>query len=81
MILMKSKSDAISEGVWARVKNGKYKGDLAQVVAVNDTRKKVTVKLIPRIDLRAMAEKFGGGVPAKKTAIPAPRLVSSSELE
>ncbi|CAA3022125.1 RNA-directed DNA methylation 3 [Olea europaea subsp. europaea] len=39
--------------MWARVKNGKYKGDLAQ----------------------------GGGVPARKTAIPAPRLISSSKLE
>ncbi|KAL2548895.1 protein RNA-directed DNA methylation 3 [Forsythia ovata] len=81
LLSVRSKSNPISEGMWARVKNGKYKGDLAQVAAVNDTRKKVTVKLIPRIDLRAMAEKFGGGVPAKRTAIPAPRLISSSELE
>lgn len=29
-----------------------------QVVAVNNTRKKVTVKLIPRIDLQALAAKF-----------------------
>ncbi|CAA2971924.1 Putative transcription elongation factor SPT5 homolog 1 [Olea europaea subsp. europaea] len=81
LLSVRSKPNAISEGMWARVKNGKYKGDLAQVVAVNDARKKVTVKLIPRIDLRAMAEKFGGGIPAKRTAIPAARLISSSELE
>ena len=29
-----------------------------QVVSVNNTRKKVTVKLIPRIDLQALAAKF-----------------------
>lgn len=29
-----------------------------QVMAVNDTRTKVTVKLIPRIDLQALAAKF-----------------------
>lgn len=29
-----------------------------QVVAVNNTRKKVTVKLIPRVDLQALAAKF-----------------------
>ncbi|XP_019198596.1 PREDICTED: protein RNA-directed DNA methylation 3 isoform X7 [Ipomoea nil] len=81
LISVRSKCNGISEGMWARVKNGKYKGDLAQVVAVNDVQKKVTVKLIPRIDLQALAEKFGGGVVAKKACIPAPRLIRSTELE
>ncbi|PIN24453.1 RNA polymerase II transcription elongation factor DSIF/SUPT5H/SPT5 [Handroanthus impetiginosus] len=81
LLTFRSKSSGISEGMWARVKNGKYKGDLALVAAVNHARKKVTVKLIPRIDLKALAEKFGGGVPAKRNAIPAQRLISSSELE
>lgn len=27
----RSKCNEVSEGTWARVKNGKYKGDLAQV--------------------------------------------------
>ncbi|KAM3698430.1 hypothetical protein ACJW31_06G187600 [Castanea mollissima] len=71
----------VSEGSWARVKNGKYKGDLAQIVAVNDARKRATVKLIPRIDLQAMTAKFGGGVSLKKNSTPAPRLISTSELE
>lgn len=31
LFTVRSKSSAISEGMWARVKNGKYKGDLAQV--------------------------------------------------
>lgn len=75
------KGNGISEGMWTRVKSGTYKGDLAQVVAVNESRKKVTVKLIPRIDLQAMAEKFGRGITPQKTAIPAPRLISASELE
>ncbi|XP_075084561.1 uncharacterized protein LOC107762737 isoform X2 [Nicotiana tabacum] len=81
LIAVRSKSSGISEGMWARVKSGIYKGDLAQVVAVNDSRKKVTVKLIPRIDLQAIADKFGGGVAAKKGVIAAPRLISSTELE
>ncbi|RVW97641.1 Protein RNA-directed DNA methylation 3 [Vitis vinifera] len=111
----------INEGTWARMKNGKYKRDLAQIVVVSDAQKKATVKLIPRIDLQAMAEKFSGlfvalrigssdkglgwdvgvsmfesyqgpkkredrerkvgGVSAKKRNNPAPRLISSSELE
>ncbi|XP_058768688.1 protein RNA-directed DNA methylation 3 isoform X3 [Vicia villosa] len=77
---VKIKKPEISEGMWARVKAGNYKGDLAQVVAVNNTRKKVTVKLIPRIDLQALAAKFGGGC-RQKNSVPAPRLISSSELE
>ncbi|KAL7148547.1 hypothetical protein ABFS83_06G186000 [Erythranthe nasuta] len=81
MLSVRSKSSGISEGMWARVKSGKYKGDLAQVAFVNHVRKKATVKLIPRIDLKAMAEKFGGGVTGRRTAIPAQRLISSSELE
>ncbi|CAN4115035.1 unnamed protein product [Withania somnifera] len=81
LIAVRKKSSGISEGMWARVKSGIYKGDLAQVVAVNDSRKKVTVKLIPRVDLQAIADKFGGGVAAKKGVIPAPRLISSTELE
>ncbi|XP_056168939.1 protein RNA-directed DNA methylation 3 isoform X2 [Syzygium oleosum] len=81
LLSVRSKRSEVSVGMWARVKNGKYKGDLAQVVAVNDERSRATVKLIPRIDLQAMAEKFGGGVSNKRTAVPAPRLISSSELE
>ncbi|XP_048139960.1 protein RNA-directed DNA methylation 3 isoform X2 [Rhodamnia argentea] len=81
LLSVRSKRSEVSVGMWARVKNGKYKGDVAQVVAVNDERRRATVKLIPRIDLQAMAEKFGGGVSIKRTAVPAPRLISSSELE
>ncbi|KAL6980301.1 hypothetical protein U1Q18_021943 [Sarracenia purpurea var. burkii] len=81
LLSVRSKSNEVPVGTWARVKSGKYKGDLGQVVAVNDARKKATVKLIPRIDLQAMAEKFGGGIASKKTATPTPRLISSTELE
>ncbi|KAL8121354.1 uncharacterized protein LOC141659037 isoform X2 [Apium graveolens] len=83
LLSVRSKSCTIVVGTFARVKSGTYKGDLAQVVAVNELKKKATVKLIPRIDLQALAAKFGGGVASKKTAgpAPAPRLISSSELE
>ncbi|GAA0155698.1 hypothetical protein LIER_13370 [Lithospermum erythrorhizon] len=82
VLSVRSKGCGITAGMWARVKSGKYKADLAQIVAVNEARKKATVKLVPRIDLRALAEKFGGGVSLKKASTPAPsRLISSSELE
>uniref|UniRef100_A0A0A0LN22 KOW domain-containing protein n=1 Tax=Cucumis sativus TaxID=3659 RepID=A0A0A0LN22_CUCSA len=80
LLSVRSRVSEVTVGTMARVKNGKYKGDLAQIVAVNNARKRATVKLVPRIDLQAMAEKFGGGAAAKKTANPAPRLINSSEL-
>ncbi|XVE75438.1 hypothetical protein DITRI_Ditri12bG0093900 [Diplodiscus trichospermus] len=58
LLIVRPKHSEVSEGMWARVKNGKYKGDLTQVVAVNNERKRATVKLIPRIDLQAMAAKL-----------------------
>ncbi|KAL9271144.1 RNA-directed DNA methylation 3-like protein [Drosera capensis] len=81
LLTVKKKHSEVRVGMWARVKSGIYKGDLAQVVAVNDLRKRATVQLVPRIDLQALAGKFGGAASAKRTAVPAARLISSSELE
>ncbi|KAL2330975.1 hypothetical protein Fmac_018556 [Flemingia macrophylla] len=58
LFTVRSRSPEISDGMWVRIKGGNYKGDLAQVVAVYNTRKKVTVKLISRIDFQALAAKF-----------------------
>lgn len=34
LIAVRKKSSGISEGMWARVKSGIYKGDLAQVLLI-----------------------------------------------
>ncbi|XP_013611361.1 PREDICTED: protein RNA-directed DNA methylation 3 [Brassica oleracea var. oleracea] len=81
LLTVQRKTKTFSEGTWARIKSGKYKGDLAQVVAVSDTRGKALIKLIPRIDIAALTQKYGGGVSVQKGLNPAPRLISSSELE
>ncbi|ESQ40338.1 hypothetical protein EUTSA_v10015856mg, partial [Eutrema salsugineum] len=81
LLTVQRKTKKFAEGTWARFKSGKYKGDLAQVVAVNDTRGKALIKLIPRIDVAALTQKYGGGVAVQKGLNPAPRLISSSELE
>lgn len=50
-------------GSWVRIKSvGVYKGDLAQVVEV-DTEGGVSVKVIPRIDYQAIAERCAYGSP------------------
>ncbi|KAF5208199.1 Transcription elongation factor spt5, partial [Thalictrum thalictroides] len=71
----------VPPGTWVRVKLGNYKGDLAQVVAFDDLRKKATVKIIPRIDLQALARKLAGEGTTKQGAIPVARVISSKDLE
>uniref|UniRef100_A0A1D1Y2K9 Putative transcription elongation factor SPT5 1 n=1 Tax=Anthurium amnicola TaxID=1678845 RepID=A0A1D1Y2K9_9ARAE len=81
LLSIQNKTSEIAEGTWVRMKSGKYKGDLAQIVAVDQVRRRATVKLVPRIDLRALAKKFGGGISLKHSGIPPSRLISSRELE
>ncbi|PWA45170.1 global transcription factor group A2 [Artemisia annua] len=58
VLSVESKAIDISRDTWVRMKIGTYKGDLAQVVDVDNVRQRVTVKLIPRIDLQALANKL-----------------------
>nr|GEZ55536.1 putative transcription elongation factor SPT5 homolog 1 [Tanacetum cinerariifolium] len=65
---------------WVRMKIGIYKGDLAKVVDVDNVRQRVTVKLIPRIDLQALAKKLEGmEFQKKKTFTPPPRFMNVDE--
>ncbi|KAA8534270.1 hypothetical protein F0562_031787 [Nyssa sinensis] len=56
-------------------------GDLAKVVDVVDTvRQRVTVKLIPQIDLQALSNKLDGReVPQKKAFVPPPCFMNVDE--
>ncbi|CAA7033948.1 unnamed protein product [Microthlaspi erraticum] len=81
LLTVQRKTKNVVEGTWARVKGGIYKGDLAQVVAMSDSKNKALIKLIPRIDVNALTQKYGGGAFVQKGLTPAPRLISSSELE
>ncbi|KAG4201710.1 hypothetical protein ERO13_A05G295400v2 [Gossypium hirsutum] len=75
-----SKAVHLSRDTWVRMKVGTYKGDLAQVVDVDNVRQRVTVKLIPRIDLQALANKLEGREVAKKKAfVPPPRFMNVDE--
>eukprot|EP01132_Coremiostelium_polycephalum_P000515 gene515-650_t len=44
------KSIDLKKGTWIRVKLGKYKGDIGQIINYDSTKSKVIVKIIPRID-------------------------------
>ena len=53
VLTIKPKHAPLRPGVWVRVKRGKYKGDLAQIVDVAENNASAWVKLIPRIDYSA----------------------------
>ncbi|KAF8065846.1 SPT5 [Scenedesmus sp. PABB004] len=52
---------AIERDSWVRVRGGLYKDDLAKVVDVDYAGGRATVKLVPRLDLAAMAKDMSGG--------------------
>ncbi|KAL1831157.1 hypothetical protein ACET3Z_000808 [Daucus carota] len=80
VLSVRSKAIELSKDTWVRMKIGTYKGDLAKVVEVDNVRQRVTVKLIPRIDLQALANKLENReVPKKKTFTPPPRFMNVDE--
>uniref|UniRef100_A0A803NHN8 Transcription elongation factor SPT5 n=1 Tax=Cannabis sativa TaxID=3483 RepID=A0A803NHN8_CANSA len=80
VLSVESKAIDLSRDTWVRMKIGTYKGDLAKVVDVDNVRQRVTVKLIPRIDLQALANKLEGReVPKKKAFVPPPRFMNIDE--
>lgn len=80
VLSVESKTVDLSRDTWVRMKIGTYKGDLAKVVDVDNVRQRVTVKLIPRIDLQALANKLEGReVQKKKAFTPPPRFMNIEE--
>lgn len=66
LLKTKQKKVEIVEGGWARIKRGKYAGDLAQIVAVHDNGEDVVLKFIPRIDLTPKDDVLVTGPDGKK---------------
>ncbi|KAI3874046.1 hypothetical protein MKW92_034123 [Papaver armeniacum] len=79
VVSVKGKALDIVKDMWVRMKIGMYKGDIAKVVSMPDMRQRVMLKLIPRVDLQAVADKLDGRKVSKKAIIPPQRLVSSGE--
>ncbi|EFN50704.1 hypothetical protein CHLNCDRAFT_142577 [Chlorella variabilis] len=49
--------DHLKAGSWVRIKNGLYKGDLAKVVDTDPGTQRGTIKVVPRLDLAALASR------------------------
>eukprot|EP00850_Spirogloea_muscicola_P005726 SM000026S08975 [mRNA] locus=s26:804898:812869:+ [translate_table: standard] len=72
----------IDRDMWVRVKNGIYKGDLAQVVDVNEVAQQATIKLIPRVDLHLLAARLEEREDAKrKRPRPPARFFTMEEVQ
>lgn len=48
----------IVPGGWARVRRGKYAGDLAQIIDIADSQDVVRVRLVPRLDLEEDRDEY-----------------------
>lgn len=44
------KRGAFKKGDWVRIKRGTYAGDLAQVFDIEESKGRITIKLVPRLD-------------------------------
>jgi transcription elongation factor SPT5 len=79
------KSSTIKRNGWVRIKRGKYKGDLAQVVDPDESQSRALVRLVPRIDLHAITAKKQGAssqLKRKRGIIAAPqRLFNADEVQ
>ncbi|CAI6009806.1 unnamed protein product [Closterium sp. NIES-65] len=81
VLTVEQKSVDLEENSWVRVKIGLYKGDLALVTDVDTVKQRATIKLIPRIDLQALAQRQDGKPVVKRKARPAPRFFSVDEAK
>ncbi|PHU20851.1 putative transcription elongation factor SPT5 -like protein 2 [Capsicum chinense] len=79
---VKKREREFLNGSWVRLKRGTYKGDLAQIVNGDDIRRRVTVKLIPRIDFRALVNQFDGiKIPKEEKFCPPARFWSATKAK
>ncbi|KAJ1384409.1 Translation protein SH3-like domain superfamily [Sesbania bispinosa] len=79
VLSVESKSIDLARDTWVRMKIGTYKGDLAKW-DVDNVRQRVTVNLIPRTALQALANKLEGREVVKKKAfVPPPRFMNVDE--
>lgn len=66
LLLLERKEQKIQPGSWARIKRGKYQGDLCQVVDITDSGEEVGIRMIPRIDMNY--REIDDGKPKRKRA-------------
>ncbi|PHT51060.1 putative transcription elongation factor SPT5 -like protein 1 [Capsicum baccatum] len=82
VLTVKKREREFSNGLWVRMKRGTYKGDLAQIVNGDDIRRRVMVKLIPRIDFRALVNQFDGiKIPKEEKFCPPARFWSATKAK
>ena len=58
VLAVPKKTSGLQREGWVRIKRGTYKGDIAQVVEMDESRGRAVVKLIPRLDLTKLGNDF-----------------------
>ncbi|OIT04104.1 putative transcription elongation factor spt5 -like 2 [Nicotiana attenuata] len=84
VLCVKSRDREFTKDCLVRLKTGNYKGDIAQIVDVDDIQRRVTVKLIPRIDYQDLVNKYEGNYKPKEVSskiCPQPRFWSASKAK
>ncbi|KAK5578559.1 hypothetical protein RB653_008231 [Dictyostelium firmibasis] len=94
VISANKKNVDLQKGGWVRIRLGKYKADIGQIISYDPSKSRVTVKLIPRLDLPAIAQslqdkenKASGGtdksanIPKRKRTRPQARFFNPDEVE
>ncbi|XP_009781398.1 putative transcription elongation factor SPT5 homolog 1 [Nicotiana sylvestris] len=84
LLCVKGRDREFTKDCLVRLKTGNYKGDIAQIVDVDDIQRRVTVKLIPRIDYQDLVNKYEGNYKPKEVSskiCPQPRFWSASKAK
>ncbi|KAK4688473.1 transcription elongation factor SPT5, partial [Tremellales sp. Uapishka_1] len=82
LLRIKKKEVSLVPGMWVRHRRGKYTGDLAQVVDVDQlTSGVVAIKYLPRIDLTPKDRNREKGLNGKATTKPPARLFQPAEIK
>nr|XP_016449596.1 PREDICTED: putative transcription elongation factor SPT5 homolog 1 [Nicotiana tabacum] len=83
VLCAKSREREFTKDSLVRLKTGNYKGDIAQIVDVDDIQRRVTVKLIPRIDYQDLVNKYEGNKrrEVSNKICPPPRFWSASKAK
>ncbi|KAG4101159.1 transcription elongation factor Spt5 [Neocallimastix lanati (nom. inval.)] len=80
VLTIRGKESEIKPGSWARVKRGKYAGDLCQIIEISESTDAVRIKIIPRLELKKKGI-MGDKKRKKETERPPQKLFNPNDVD
>lgn len=84
ILRVNQKKIEVTKNAWVRVKRGIYRGDIAQIEDYDDTRNRVTLRIVPRIDFQQIIQKLDASSSEdrkrKRTQRPIARVFNAEEV-